>query len=261
MCQANIVLQDQKKRGHIVMTDDNIVWKGNLFDQGDSDCAEHTVEHVWAYPSQHHHQHNHHQLQHDSHLTASSHSDYTFVPHTYGWNAGSQHEMTAGVSAANHWSSPSQTYFAFARPAYHPSVYNHLSSPTFASSSSASSLSSSFPSFTSKGSAKLKTNRAAVNQMAAESSSHPLMSSLFPITFGFQYPISISSSKRPSQFLSPSVSSSFLSTPVAKKNQVDQQLKANERRNSKEEDGEEEDVAERLITQEVMKEFGQDLFI
>ena len=51
---GNIVLQD-KQRKHIVMTDDNIVMKGNFF--GDEHCEDtHTVEHVWL-PMPHYHEH------------------------------------------------------------------------------------------------------------------------------------------------------------------------------------------------------------
>lgn len=54
---GNIVLQDKQRKNNIVMTDDNIVMKGNFF--GDEHCEDtHTVEHVWL-PMQHHEHWNH----------------------------------------------------------------------------------------------------------------------------------------------------------------------------------------------------------
>lgn len=44
--QCNIVLQDRQQKNHIVLTDTNIVMKGDFF--GDHQCeGQHEVEHVW----------------------------------------------------------------------------------------------------------------------------------------------------------------------------------------------------------------------
>lgn len=52
---GNIVLQDKQRKNNIVMTDDNIVMKGDFF--GGEHCEDtHTVEHVWL-PMPHHHHH------------------------------------------------------------------------------------------------------------------------------------------------------------------------------------------------------------
>jgi hypothetical protein len=124
--RANIVLQDQKKRGHIVMTDDNIVWKGNLFDQGDSECAEHSVEHVWAYPPHQHHS-----------------------AHYGGW--GHMDHETAAASTSGHWAQPSHAYYAFARPSHYTSAHRSMSprymhqSPRTTGSTMMSSESAAYP--------------------------------------------------------------------------------------------------------------------
>lgn len=59
---GNIVLQDKQRKNNIVMTDDNIVMKGDFF--GGEHCEDtHTVEHVWL-PMSHHHQEHWNHWQH-----------------------------------------------------------------------------------------------------------------------------------------------------------------------------------------------------
>lgn len=54
---CNIVLHDKQRKEQIVMTDENIVMKGNFM--GDQHCEDtHSVEHVWL-PMPHHHKESH----------------------------------------------------------------------------------------------------------------------------------------------------------------------------------------------------------
>lgn len=242
VCQANIVLQDQKKRGQLVMTDDNIVWKGNLFDHGDSECAEHSVEHVWAFPPNH---------AHGAHYGGhyDPHHEMAFVPQSmYGWAGGHyqhhqmEHEAGAASSASGHWAQPSHAYYAIARPT--TTTYYNPHSPFLTSAGPTSAVAPTSASRSKSPHSTVRTSR-----MSADSA-FPLLAALFPSAYlpriqtqSVSIPLSISTD-------SAKTTSSSDKTTGSKPNE----------RKAIDVD-ETEDAAEQMITKQLMQEIGQDLFL
>ena len=218
---GNIVLQDKKKSGHIVMTDDNIVWKGNLFD--DHQCADtHTVEHVWAYPP-HHHQQHHFGYEHYPHMM--NHQHHHHQPN-HGWS-GHQDHMAA--AASNVWT--------------HAQPFIAVAPASLVSAAPVARVHSPFSLMNhqiTRAYQPTKTGAVAQNRLIAENAVYPLLTTLFPSV----YPISAQH-----QVTQTTNSKAKPATGGTTGN-------PNQRKASEEAD---DDLAEKLITQQLMQELGQEL--